>query len=73
MQHISKDQNHFIVSGAGSKLKYVLQTGKNLKFGMKAKGFFKLRFENEGSVYISAWVIDANAEKGKMVYEYKID
>lgn len=73
LQHISKDQNHFIVSGAGSKLKYVLQTGKNLKFGMKAKGFFKLRFENEGSVYISAWVIDANAEKGKMVYEYKID
>jgi hypothetical protein len=73
LQHISKDHNHFIVSGAGSKLKYVLQTGKNLKFGMKAKGFFKLRFENDITTYLSAWVIDADSEKGRMVYEYKID
>jgi len=73
LQHINKDQNHFIVSGAGSKLKYVLREGKNLRFGMKAKGFFKLKFEKEGDVLISAWVIDADAEKGKMVYEFRID
>lgn len=73
LQHISKDHNHYIVSGAGSKLKYVLREGKNLKFGMKAKGFFKLRFENEGTVLLSSWVIDPESDKGRMVYEYKIE
>jgi DNA repair exonuclease SbcCD nuclease subunit len=73
LQHISKDQNHYIVSGAGSKLKYVLRDGKNLKFGMKAKGFFKLRFEYDGEVTLSIWIIDPDSEKGKMVYEYTIE
>jgi DNA repair exonuclease SbcCD nuclease subunit len=73
LQHISKDHNHYIVSGAGSKLKYVLKEGKNLKFGMKAKGFFKLRFDTEGDVFLSTWVIDHDSEKGRMVYEFKIE
>ena len=72
LQHITKDQNHFIISGAGSKLKYVLEEGKNLKFGIKAKGFFKVRFENDGSTFISAWIIDPKLPKGKMVYENQL-
>ena len=73
LQHITKDSNHYIVSGAGSKLKYVLQEGKNLKFGMKAKGFFKLKFENDGSATISAWIVDTLSKEGIMVYEHKLD
>lgn len=69
LQYITKNDNHFIVSGAGSKLKYVLQEGKNLRFGMKAKGFFKIRFGNDGSAILSAWVVDPVSEKGIMVYE----
>jgi len=69
LQHITKDDNHYVISGAGSKLKYVLQEGKNLKFGMKAKGFFKIKFENDGSAVLSAWVVDPVTEKGIMVYE----
>lgn len=72
LQHITKDQNHYIVSGAGSKLKYVLREGKNLKFGMKAKGFFKIKFENDGSAFLSAWVVDPGTDKGKMVYEHQV-
>lgn len=73
LQHISKDHNHYIVSGAGSKLKYVLREGKNLKFGMKAKGFFKIRIEKDGAAILSTWVIDSHSDKGRMVYEYKIE
>ena len=69
LQHITKNDNHFIVSGAGSKLKYVLQDGKNLRFGMKAKGFFKIKFGNDGSALLSAWVVDPVSTKGIMVYE----
>jgi hypothetical protein len=73
LQHIIKDSNHYVVSGAGSKLKYVLQDGKNLKFGMKAKGFFKIRFENNKAPVLSAWIIDPVSEKGTMVYEMELD
>jgi len=73
LQHISREHNHFIISGAGSKLKYVLREGKNLKFGMKAKGFFKLRVETDGNAKIEAWVIDSHSKKGRLVYEYNID
>lgn len=72
LQHITKDQNHFIISGAGSKLKYVLEEGKNLKFGMKAKGFFKVRFENDGATFVSAWVVDSKIKKGRLVYEHQL-
>jgi hypothetical protein len=41
---------------------------------VKAKGFFKLRFETDGSVGLSAWVVDASRRqpKGKLMYEEKI-
>lgn len=72
LQYICKNKNHYIVSGAGSKLKYVIQDGKHLEFGIKAKGFFKLRFENDGAVFISTWVVDRQNVKGKLVFERQI-
>lgn len=72
LQHILRDDNHYVISGAGSKLKYVLQEGKNLKFGIKAKGFFKIRTESNGSVVLSSWVVDPIEKKGTKVYECQI-
>lgn len=72
LQHITKNQNHFIISGAGSKLKYVLKEGKNLCFGMKAKGFFKIRFEDTGRVFASAWIVDPELREGRLVYEHQL-
>jgi predicted phosphodiesterase len=74
LQYICKHHNHFIVSGSGSKVKYVVQNGKHLRFGIKAKGFFKLRFEMDGSVYLSAWAMDTSRKlaQGRIVYEEQI-
>jgi len=74
LQYIAKNRNHFIVSGSGSKVKYVVQSGKYLKFGQKIKGFFKLRFENDGSVYLTALAVDMTGklEKGRVIYEEQI-
>ena len=74
LQYICKKHNHFIVSGSGSKVKYVVQSGKYLRFGEKVKGFFKLRFETDGAVYLSAWAVDTSRKlmKGKIVYEEQI-
>ncbi|MGV3703937.1 MAG: metallophosphoesterase [Arcticibacter sp.] len=74
LQYIRKDKNHFIVSGSGSKVKYVVQSGKHLRFGEKSKGFFKMRFETDGSVYLTAWALDTSGrlEKGRLLYESQI-
>ena len=55
-------------------MKYVVQHGKYLRYGFKAKGFFKLRFETDGSVYLSAWIADTSKRlpQGKLVYEEQI-
>lgn len=73
LQHITKNDNHFIISGAGSKLKYVLQEGKNLMFGIKAKGFFKLRCEEGGKIAASVWALSSTHQKGTVVYESDLD
>ncbi|WP_256011543.1 metallophosphoesterase [Desertivirga xinjiangensis] len=74
LQYICKDHNHFIVSGSGSKVKYVVQSGKYLRFGEKVKGFFKLRFDTDGAVFLSAWAVDPSKKMtmGKLIYEEQI-
>jgi len=74
LQYICKNHNHYIVSGSGSKVKYVVQGGKYLRFGEKAKGFFKLRFDVDGAVYLGAWAVDASHKlaQGKLIYEEQI-
>lgn len=70
LQYIEKKGNHFIVSGSGSKVKYVVQSGKYLRYGHKHKGFFKLRIEPDGSVELSAWCIDTSGIKEKGEREF---
>lgn len=72
LQHITKNQNHFLISGAGSKLKYVLQDGKNLQFGLKAKGFIKLKCDEDGKITASIWALSTLESVGKLVYEKEL-
>lgn len=68
LQYIKKYENHYIVSGAASKSTYVLQ-GKYSKFGLAAKGFFKLKFYDDLSVKAEVVIIDETNPKGELVYE----
>ena len=47
LQYISKDDVHYIVSGAGSKNNAVA-LGKHSQFAVGKKGFVKLTFHKEG-------------------------
>jgi DNA repair exonuclease SbcCD nuclease subunit len=68
LQHIEKYNNHFIVSGAASKATYVID-GKYSKFGVSAKGFFKLKFYANKKVKTEVLVTDSYNAMGKLVYE----
>lgn len=67
LQYIEKNRNHFIVSGSGSKVKYVVQNGKYLRFGAAKKGFFKLKLQNQ-QIKCECWAINSKYEEGRLFY-----
>jgi predicted phosphodiesterase len=68
LQHIYKYGTHYIVSGAASKSTYV-RKGNHAKFGLSAKGFFKLRFYSNSKIEAEAWIVNDEGVKGELVYQ----
>jgi hypothetical protein len=56
------------VSGAASKSTYVLDS-KYSKFGISAKGFFKLKFYDDLKVKAEVLIVDDNNKDGELIYE----
>lgn len=74
LQHIEKKGVHFIISGSGSKVKYLVQDGKYLRFGIKHKGFFRLRIKANGSRHLYAWTVDPSGKNplGNICYDAQL-
>lgn len=68
LQFIEKYQNNYVVSGAASKATYVLDS-KYSKFGISAKGFFKLKFFDDLKVKAEVLIVDENNKDGELIYE----
>jgi hypothetical protein len=68
LQFIEKYQNNYIVSGAASKATYVVDS-KHSRFGISAKGFFKLKFYNDLKVKAEVLIVDDNNVAGELIYE----
>lgn len=68
LQFIEKYNNNFIVSGAASKSTYVMDS-KYSRFGMSAKGFFKLKFYQDKKVKVEVLIVDENNKDGELVYD----
>lgn len=68
LQFIEKYENNFIVSGAASKSTYVMDS-KYSRFGMSAKGFFKLKFYDDLRVKVEVLIVDDQNKDGELVYD----
>lgn len=68
LQFIEKYDNNFIVSGAASKSTYVMGS-KYSRFGMSAKGFFKLKFYDNFRVKVEVLIVDDQNKDGELVYD----
>ena len=67
LQWIEKNNNSFIVSGSASKATYVLSS-KYSRFGISAKGFFKLKFYDDKRVEVEVIIVDENNKAGELIY-----
>ncbi len=62
-----REVQHFIVSGAGTKESYVAK-GRGSEFTYQGKGFTKLNYYEDGSVWMEAWAPIDDGSKGKLIY-----
>lgn len=71
LQYIQDEGQHFVVSGAGSKVTPTAR-GKNGLFTYGHNGFSKIDFYEDGSAWIEFWIPDDKNEKGEKVFRYKM-
>ena len=68
LQYLIRNEQHYIVSGAGSKTGYVKEGG-DAEFAYSDHGFARLIFYTDGSVWLEFWLTTGKAtNEGKRVY-----
>ncbi len=71
LQYHAIGDNHHIVSGSGSKTGFISQRG-TAEFAVSEKGFFRLIFYNDGSVWTEAISINDN-DMAETIFTKKLD
>lgn len=71
LQYIKRENNHFIISGTGSKVSYV-KKGRYALFSNAEKGFFKLRFNDDKTVDMEVWEVMKGTLTEKLAFQKRI-
>jgi hypothetical protein len=71
LQYIRKDNQHYIVSGAGCKVTYV-QKGKGALFTHAHKGFVKLNYYYNDEVWLEVWEPEEGNPEGRLAFRKQI-
>ena len=72
LQHIERDSQVFIVSGAGSSQTTPVHTGKDSHFAYSRPGFAKIDFHENGAAWVEYWASDPQEKAGKLVFRKQI-
>jgi len=67
LQYIFKNDNHFLISGSGSKTAYVKRGGSSV-FASPKKGLMRLHFRKDQSIVLEAWRVDGKNPDGLCLY-----
>ncbi|MFN7120019.1 MAG: hypothetical protein ACK4TA_24710, partial [Saprospiraceae bacterium] len=71
LQYIERDDQSFIVSGAGSKISPV-KLGEGAEFAYGYYGFTELTFYESGAVWVKYWTPEDADGKGRVVFQKQI-
>ncbi|MBC5991458.1 metallophosphoesterase [Pontibacter cellulosilyticus] len=72
LQHFEVQQNHYLVSGSGSKTAFVKKGGR-ATFTLEQLGFFTLNYYDNGEVWIEARINSAEEKGGLVVFRKKLE
>lgn len=71
LQYYEHLDNHYIVSGSGSKESFT-RAGSGAKFSASDEGFSKLLYLEDGSVWAEFWVPEGDGQTGKMIFRHQL-
>lgn len=71
LQYIKKGEQHFLISGSGSKAAYV-RHGRSSVFSFSSKGFIELSINGLSNIDVAAWEASLSEPKGKVLYRGKV-
>jgi len=71
LQYIMKNNNHFLVSGSGSKAGHVAKR-HNASFTHAHKGFMKLNYYTNGEIFIDVWEPKNDGSSGTLIFRKKL-
>lgn len=71
LQYFPKDDQHYLVSGSGTKANHV-DKGRGAAFVSDEKGFARVRFYTDGSVWLDFWKPEGDGETGERLYRRRI-
>lgn len=71
LQYFEHNKQHYIVSGSGSKTKYVAKK-KGASFTYAEQGFSKVLYLTNGEVWIEFWTVSDTNPRGELSFRKKI-
>lgn len=71
LQYAQNDEQHFIVSGGGSKVR-ATNIGRGASFAYGHRGFSQIDFYEDGSAWTTFWAPNEDGSEGKIVFRKKI-
>lgn len=71
LQHFEIQDNHYIVSGSGSKTAFVKKGGR-ATFTLEALGFFVLNYYRNGDIWMEALAVAAQEDDEVLVFRKKL-
>ena len=72
LQYITRKEQHYIVSGGGSKTGYAAQLGQS-RYAQGRLGFARLMFYTDGSVWLEFWSPIEGSDEGERVYATQLE
>ena len=71
LQYFHHNDQHYVVSGSGSKLGYV-RDGRGSLFTAERKGFSVLRYHTDGSIWLTFYSPDEEGVEAELLYARRI-
>lgn len=72
LQYFRYGEQHFIVSGSGTKLSYVQEEGGGVSFAATEQGFSVVDYFADGSTWLSFWAPEGDGPTGRMLYRTRL-
>ena len=72
LQYFRYDDQHYVVSGSGTKNSWVAEEGGGISFGAAEHGFSVVDYFADGSTWLTFWTPEGEGDEGRILYRTRL-